>query len=360
MPKRQAIHTRSNFPKRQKMNVIPSAPTQQTATGSHFPQESNGGHQETQLDPIASGWQLSPGPPDYTHAVLPFIYERKFVFSAEGNSNVIDIGFRMTSPYDPVIEPATGVDINPGSGNQTFRPIATETVDTRVKTGVCAFWDYYATLYKYYSTLGCRYKIRIENLTHEKFFVHKMFINNDRPDTRASNWDMKLWRGVKSHLLTPIMRFGNQHQIWNEENVGYNYEEDNDNMHAAGTTNATGSGTLGPVRNPIGSPMIYIAGEYRPGQYQREVRLDDDVEIWTSVVSNPKLPEILFLRARAYDNATPANAGDAYNYDREISFNITVECEYLVEFKELQDSFYRPASRNPIIVLPNTIAQDTD
>lgn len=359
MPKRKAIHIRASFPKRQKMNVIPQPPSQQTATGSHFNAQANAGHQETQIDPIASGWQLAPGPPDYTHAVLPFIYERTFSYSAEGASNVIDFGFRMTSVYDPVVDPATGVDINPGSGAQTHRPIKTDDVDTLTDTASgCAFISYYSSLYKYYSVLGCRYKIRIENLSHDKFFVHKMFINNDRPTPYASNWDMKMWRGVDSRLITPMMRFADSAQIWHKENVGYNFEHDDDNMNGSGTTNGTEAGTLAPLKNSIGSSMTYFVGEYRPGQYKREVKLDDDVEIWTPTNQNPKLPEILFLRARVYDNATPENAGDAYNYNRALSFNITVECEYLVEFKELKDEFYRPASRNPILALANTLQQD--
>ena len=272
---------------------------------------------------------------------------------------MIDFGFRMTSPYDPVIDPDASADVNPGAGNQTVRPIKSNTIDTRTDTGsTVAYWDYYSTLYKYYSVIGCRYKIRVENLTHEKFFVHQMFINNTKPSVYASNWDMKLWRDVDSRLLTPMMRFADNHQVWGVENVQYNIEDDNANMSGAATTNATGSGTLQPVSNPIGSPMTYFVGQYSPGDYQREVKHDNDVEIWTAVNQNPKLPEVLLLRMRAYDNATQDVGGDGDSYNRELSFNLTVECEYLVEFKELQDAYYRPASRNPIIVAGVTSAQD--
>ena len=357
MRKRSSSHFRNPVSKRTKMN-IPTPPPGGRKGAQGGTAETHGGHQETQLDPIASGWQLAPGPPDYTHCVLPFIYERKFSYSAEGNSNVIDIGFRMTSVYDPVIDPDTGVDLNAGAGTQTARPIKSEAGDTKTDYGATvAYWDYYSSLYKYYSVIGCRYKIRIENLTHEKFFVHKMFCNATRPNRYASNWDMKLWPGVDSRLLSPMMRFADN-QVWAVENVQYNIEDDNANMTGAATTNATGSGTLAPVSNPIGSPMTYFVGQYSPGDYQREVNLDDDVEIWTAVTTNPTLAEVLLLRVRAYDNATPDDGGDGDTYNREISFNITAECEYLVEFKELADGFYRPASRNPIIVEANSLYQD--
>lgn len=263
----------------------------------------------------------------------------------------------MTSPYDPIVNPGTGVDLNPGTGTQTSRPVKF-IADDRDETGVTAYWSYYANLYKYYSVLGCRYRIRVENLSHDKFFLHKMWVNNDYPNVRASNWDMKLWRGVDSRLLTPMMRFANKHQVFEKENYDYNVENEDDNMNAPSSTNATEAETFQPVSNPSGSSTQYFVGEYRPGQYQREVQLDDDVEIWTAVNANPKLPELLFLRARAYDNTTPATPGDAWNQNREISFNITVECEYLVEFKELSDEFYRPASRNPITVVAQPNDQD--
>lgn len=314
----------------------------------------HGGHQETQQDPIASGWQLQPGPPDYTHCVLPFIYERQYQAQTFSDFSAMDFGIRMTSPYDPILDPGSTVDLNAGAGTQNHRPILTDS-ETRTDKGMTAYWDFYASTYKYYSVLGCRYRIRVENLSHEKFYVHQMFINNDRPNPNASNWDMLLWRGVKSRLVTPIMRFGDTTKVWNTESNDYAVEDDD--MNAAGTTNASGTVT-GFARNPIGSPMAVFAGEYRPGDYKREIKLDDDVEIWTPVSGNPTLPETLFLRVRAYDNATPPFGGDADNYQRRLTFNITVECEYLVEFKELQDIFYRPASRNPIVTLGNPVAQD--
>lgn len=317
--------------------------------------DNHGGHQETQLDPIASGWQLQPGPPDHTHVVLPFIYERQYQAQQYSDFNAMDFAVRMTSPYDPIVDPGSTNDLNAGLGAQSHRTVLSEGADTRTDRGLTAYYSFYSTLYKYYSVLGCRYRIRVENLSHEKFYVHQMFINNDRPNPNASNWDMLLWRGVNSKLVTPIMRFGDSTKVWHTESNDYGVEDDD--MNSAATTNASGTIT-GFSRNPIGSPMAVFAGEYRPGDYQREIKLDDDVEIWTAVAANPTLPELLFLRVRAYDNATPPLAGDLNTYNRRLTFNITVECEYLVEFKELRDEFYRPASRNPIAAIAEEDPED--
>lgn len=356
MPKRHNTNQVTRSFKRLKMsNVIPRAPPGASAQARSEAQQNHGGHQETQLDPIATGWQLQPGPPDYTHAVLPFIYERQYQFNQNAPFNVMDFGIRMTSVYDPIVDVGTTTDLNPGTGTQQHRGIQALTADDLTDKGLVAYFGYYESMYKYYSVLGCRYRIRVENLSHEKFYVHQMFVNNEKPTPDASNWDMLLWRGVNSKLVTPIMRFGNTSRIYHYESNQWNVEDED--MSGAGTTNASGTVTAFTT-NPIGSPMAVFVGEYRPGDYQREVALDGDVEIWTPVTSNPKLPEVLMLRIRAYDNATPVEEGEADSYDRSLSFNITVECEYLVEFRELKDYYYRPSSRNPIAAIATDDAQD--
>lgn len=316
--------------------------------------QNNGGHQETQLDPIQYRNLLQPGPPDYTHVYLPFMYERQYRFDQATNFSMMDFGIRMTSVYDPIRDDASPSDINPGSGVRTIRPILTES-ETLTGTGYVDWYDWYASQYKYYSVLECEYKICIENLSNEKFFVHKMFTNNIAPNVKASNLDILRWRSAESRLLTPIIRFANSTRIYNTESNAMNVE--NDDMNGAGTTNASGT-IAGFASNPIGRPIHYFEGTYYPGEYNREVINDNDVSIYTAIGSNPTLPEILLLRIKPYDNASPIDAGDSNNYDRSLTFNITIQCTYKVEFKELVEGLYRPASRNPAYVVLNSETRD--
>ena len=71
----------------------------------------NGGHEETSLDPMKNGWHVFRGPPDYTHVVLPWIYEQKLATI----EHVRDFQFRMTSPYQPLVTPQSN-DLNIGAG----------------------------------------------------------------------------------------------------------------------------------------------------------------------------------------------------------------------------------------------------
>ena len=306
----------------------------------------NGGHEETQLDPMKNGWHVFRGPPDYTHVVLPWIYEQKIA----AIEHVRDYQFRMTSPYQPLVTPQSS-DLNIGAG--AADGVGTHPTQLRGNFDkTVAYWDYYTGLYNYYSVLGCRYKIRIENHSYEKFYVHSMLVTNTDPPLTASNWDMLIWKGVKSQLVHPYTRFesitANASGIVEQDQTNI----DTDTMTPWDTTNADSStyATANSNRNQF----AYIVGEYRPGMADQMVQEDSAVSIWTGVASNPTLKEALLVRIKPYDNATVPSAGDANNYERDLTYTITVECEYLVEFKELKAGLRWPVTRNPLTVTINS------
>jgi len=310
----------------------------------------NGGHEETQLDPIAQGWKIYRGPPDYTHATLPWIYEQKLTATEYSR----DYTIRLTSPYDPLHD-GTSADANPGTG---FADTVTASAsDTKNNFGRnVAYWDYYASLYKYYSVLGCRYRVRVENLSHEKFYVHAMHVTNTTPPATASNWDMLIWKGVKSKLVHPYMKFTNLGVAYTnyvnqvEEEV---VQMDADAMNDPSEINNENTETH-VISNKTGSTFAYFQGEYRPGQSDQMIHEDDAVSIWTPVTANPTLREALLIRIKPYDNATVTSSTS--DYERELTYNITIECDYLVEFKELPDTLRWPVTRNPLSVTINSTA----
>ena len=302
----------------------------------------NGGHEETQLDPIGQGWKIYRGPPDYTHAVLPWIYEQKIA----AIEHVRDYQFRMTSPYQPLVTPQSN-DINVGAGFSDG--VGTHPTQTRGDSDkTVAYWDYYTGLYNYYSVLGCRYKVRVENHSFEKFYVHSMLVTNTDPPLTASNWDMLIWKGVKSQLVHPYMRFQNIATNGSGFVEADQLNLDNDTMAAWDTTNADGSTYAIPNANR--NQFAYIVGQYRPGMTDQMVHEDSAVSIWTGVSSNPALKEALLVRIKPYDNSSVPPAGDGLSYERDLTYTITVECEYLVEFKELKAGLRWPVTRNPLTV----------
>lgn len=302
----------------------------------------NGGHEETQLDPIRRGWHIHRGPPDYTHVVLPWVYEQKL----EAVEHVRDFTFRMTSPYQPLVTPES-TNINIGTGfARAVTSHGTQTKGNFDRT--VAYWDYYAGLYNYYSVIGCRYKVRVENLSHEKFYVHSMFVTNTDPPLTASNWDMLIWKGVKSQLVHPYMKFdgGGTNKISNRE--ADQVQMDTDQMHTFDDINPDGDQF--PVGNTNRNQFAYVVGEYRPGQADQQIHEDDAVSIWSPITANPTLREALTIRIKPYDNASVPPAGSSASYERDLSYNITVECNYLVEFKELKAGLRWPVTRNPLTV----------
>lgn len=315
--------------------------------------DNDGGHKETQLDPIRTAWQIHRGPPSYTHAVLPWVWEFKFdPTSTADRWYTWDFGFRMTSIYDPFIN-STNFDIQSGSGVAnaiSLRPESTDPHDTN-SYGV-GFADFYRSMYKYYSVLGCRYKVTVENLSPNKMYAYKMFCNDTNPPAEASNWDMRLWDAIEdTQLIQPYAKWMSPNadtgKVQHLESAGIMI--DDDISPALGTNTASAY-----INNPTGNKFAYFVGEYRPGSHQHEIHQDTDVEIWTPVAQNPKLREALLIRLKPYDSASVSNGDGTFSVGQALSFNITVECEYLVEFKELQPYIRWPVNRNPVTVNINT------
>lgn len=296
-------------------------------------------------DPIHQGWSLAPGPPTYTHTVLPYIHEEKIF--GYNDKNMTEHGYRMTSIYDPGVQTVTS-DIQVGTGITnagTLNPLDSKNSNN----GICAYATYYTSLYKYYSVVGCRYSVTVENLGHERFMAHLLFHNETSPPYAASNHDMMLWKGVQSKVLYPKMIFADAVTVKSMEmKNGTNFDS------ASGTLENTTNGYETGNAQYQGRGIVHFSGEYRPGQYDQEVVLDTDSETWTDVNANPKLPEILNLRIKTYDNTSVAATSQS-NVATLRSFNyiIRVQLTYLVEFKELKDAIRWPVTRNPIAVQVN-------
>ena len=252
----------------------------------------------------------------------------------------------MTSPYQPLVTPLQS-DINIGGGF-AYAVGSNPTQTRNVYDRTVAYWDYYAGLYNYYSVIGCRYKVRVENHSFEKFYVHSMMVTNTDPPLTASNWDMLIWKGVKSQLVHPYVRFSNIAVNASGVVEQDQTNQDSDPMNNWDVTNADTSTYA--TGNPNRNQFAYIQGEYRPGSVDQQVHEDDAVSIWSPVSANPALKEALLVRIKPYDNATVPSAGDANNYERDLTYTITVECEYLVEFKELKQGLRWPVTRNPLTV----------
>ena len=292
-------------------------------------------HQETPLDPIKRDWQIFRGPPDYTHASLASIYASNIQVDAKS----FDIGLRLTSPYQPWMSTTTS-DLNPGAG--------VTTVYTANHAGSLGFqtqyWDFYATMYEYYSVLACRYHISIENYSPDTLWMHILEYNQTLPPANASNEDMCLWKDCKSYRLTPFAQFYSG-------TSGHHLETSNENVEW--------EPTLGPNYNTEyasyavsrqNGAVKTVSGEYEAGGTRREIALDNSISTWTRTNTSPAYPEHLLIRVATEEASTGSLTaqGDNATRDRHIKFNVRVEVEYLVEFRQLNDAVRWPTRRDPI------------
>jgi Phospholipase A2-like domain len=302
------------------------------------------GLSETPVDHVT---QVYRGPPDHTFASLPF-YDQ---FLVSRDMVMHDFAFRPTSVYDCRVDLNGSVDLNPGAGTSTHY-ITLPSSSTDATQQKARWFDYYASMYKYYHVIACKYEFYVENLTSEDLWVHLLPVNDVYPPVNATNVDMLQWSDCDSRPLSArainVTTFGTVEQ----EHLAQNTEMDETSGTAGATVNFE-NGNIIP--NTIGSNATVFRGTYRTGDYTRQIRLDANVENWTQVTTNPTLVERLLLRIKTHwDSDITASDGSSRN--RNIRCLVRTNLEYLVEFKELKDGLKYPVNDQPMVV---TISQSS-
>jgi hypothetical protein len=319
----------SNLQENTQETTMSTAPPDGTGSGREP------GLKETQIDRVVD---VERGIPRYQFASLPF---NAVWYQESANTQNLDYVFRMTSPYDCVVT-TLRTDKNPGTGVEQSSEAKVDSLD--VVSNKAMWFNFYASMYKYYSVVSCRWSMLIENLGHDPVYVHQMYVNDTNPPVTASNMDILNWNDATSHYVHPAAIFLQNNGVKSTQyNAGFQTESD---ATTAGTSNYAGTGEHISSRL---SNTLQLSGQYTPGQNDHEIRLDADVENWTLCTTNPKLTERLLIRVKP-DSAAARIASTPNNYGRTLRIKYTIKLEYLVEFKELDEKL-----RWPIITQPLTV-----
>ncbi|KAL8019083.1 putative parvovirus coat protein VP1 [Plasmopara halstedii] len=275
----------------------------------------SGNGQGLKETPVDDPYVVYRGPPDYTFCSLPYVEARQNLLNATSSPDAI---WRMTSVYDCRVE-TTFVDINVGAGIQL--------VSNEAEAGQrkARWFDYYSSLYNYYHVVGCRWYVMIENLSGEPF-----------------------WPGVKykycDRRFLAITTAGQVEQGEGGVNEQLDEAMTPQPLDVFETTNH--------VTGNVGSGKVTFQDEYRPGDFKREIRLDSQVENWTTVATNPALPEKLLIRIKPTNERTQTNS--VLNAGDTLRYKIVAKLNYLVEFKELKTELRYPVVRQPLTITLNS------
>lgn len=324
-------------------------PGRQEVFGMATPQGSgnDAGLKETPIDQVAH--DVHRGPKDYVFASLPYYQTRHNAAFV----NNFDLTYRMTSPLDCYIAPSWS-DVNTGAGTQSNTIYVSDATDVAASTGVdkSRWFDFYASIYKYYAVVGCRWNLIAENLGSQPVYLHQMYYTDTLPPTGATNDDIKTWPGVQTHYLgTHGVSITSTGSIEQSEANNTDTQMTEDNPVATSNINYE---TGNMITRKTLSPMVSMSGNYQPGDFTRQIRQDATVETWTAVAANPALSERLLFRLKPTSEVQYSN--NALSSDANINVRWVYECEYLVEFKELKDGLKYPVQRQPMVV---TIGQST-
>lgn len=299
--------------------------------------------------PVDRPWHVFRGPPNETFASLPFVRES---ITSWSNLGAYDHIYRMTSVYD-CSQDLLASDYNTNSTG-VLNIVTIDSNDTAQRQA--RWFDFYSGMYSYYHVLGCRYKITVENLSMEPLYAHLMFANEVVPPIHATNDDIMLWNGVQTKILSPV-----GYAVLSSGLVETGYMDsggDSDRQNSENSAVQSGDTfESGALLDHPGRSICQFTGQYSPGDYKREIRLDSEVENWTAVTTNPALAERLYLRLKPSSARTVLNS--ATNSGDTIKCRVRVELEYLTEFKELKEGLRFPVQRQPITVTIQANSEST-
>lgn len=324
------------------MIAKPSVPNLLSTTTMNRPAGSGNesGLKETPVDDVVN---VERGPSPYTFATLPYVNFTYISRNAYSSEHV----YRMTSPYDVTVG-TTATDLNAGAGTTTVYTAQADSVD--VSADKARWFDYYAGIYNYYHTISARWHITIENHSGEPLWVHWLYGNDTQPPQGATNADILCWNDAHSHFVNAPFKAIAAGIIEAQEITGLGEQTE---ASVPGTAQNFETSNNVTSRGP--SHILEINGQYATGDYQKEIRLDSEVENWTSTSANPSLAERLYVRVRSANEGTSDSS--ASSYDRRIDYKIFARIEYLVEFKELKPGLRYPVQEQPLTV---TVGQNVN
>ena len=162
-------------------------------------------------------------------------------------------------------------------------------------------------LYEQYTVLGCKWKVTVINVNNARGSDIECAVQYDSySDTNGT--------------VGNIMPQTNYAEVKAFKNIKW--------YAAEGATN----------ENQMANNTMVMTGTYKPGMISRNIKNDGDVKTWTAVgAALPNLKDILTLNF--------FKSGMNYSTAANTAFNMCVELDYIVQFKDLREQARYPSSK---------------
>lgn len=170
-----------------------------------------------------------------------------------------------------------------------FRMTSLYDIDATTASVQTPAWrEYFATLYEFYSVIGCKWNIRVINsgaTTDDTINLWWGYYGKKRPNP-ADRTQLYHMKGIKGPLIVP--------------------------PRIAGMGDRS------------------CSGRYKRGDHKREVQEDSETQLWSAMGANPTLIENLVL-------FFTSDVREAADTDNDITFEIIID--YIVQFKDLKSEY---------------------
>ena len=193
--------------------------------------------------------------------------------------------------------------VGPGGVNTTGAVFPVE-LTAGTKTNERPQWrDWWALQYEYFTVLGLKYKFIIHNTANSRGADIEVCVNDDTYSAAVGT----------TGNITPATKYIEMKAFKNQR---WYYVES-----ATSESNTTKN-------------QVVISGTFKPGQGRRNIQNDGDVKTWTKTDEMPNLNEIL--------NLNFYKAGLNYSTSALTCGNVSIELDYIVQFKDLKERLRYP------------------
>lgn len=258
----------------------------------------NVNHGETGVDPFRNPVPKNPYR-DTQNTILLYrksgtIPDGSMTTDGATSANVRRLCFRLNSIYD-ILDGTqdTHLDATPTA----------DTSDTATNIEIPCWRTYWASLYNYWSVIGCRYRVRFYTVT--------------ALDKAA----FSIWTYHHGKDPPPLSYSGVRIPDWFRENY---HRHCHKNIHALPATKETGNLTRKTV----------IHGGYKPGSIQHTVLEDEVAQVWHKVTEVPPMAEKCTMIISPTDEALLTVVGNG-----SVQVYYDLEIEYATQWKDLKSTY---------------------
>lgn len=284
---------------------------------------------ETQVEDL--GYAIYRPFPNTNQVLMPFHGKGAWSITSASTTAGLDwIKIRLNSIADIFNSAATRTEI-------TVDPVTEDTLAGTATTPIMR--DYWASIYKYYHVVACKYKVTYHMQTTSRTKAQAMVY-----EYMHGQQDPPITDGGSTNIIPHAYRQHHPHVRCKTLNTNGGFGQQEIDVPGTTTDPTTDLFGIEPFQPNWVNNSVTFEGIWKPGMVKHEVIEDELNEVWTTFAKTPKQYENLtfMITHSPYGEGVVNMQGDIY-----------VDLEYVVQLKDLKLAYQYINNETSIAAVTN-------